>query len=315
MKEFRIVNGKRIHPYVRKRTAKRTNRIVATVSPVESSFEPPYKLTLFKDIADERDFSSKTKPSLFKTSSNFSVPLGIDYTSGMSSVKNQGGLGSCVAFATAAMKEWQEKKEHKLEVKEGKKDTRKDKGYNYSEAWIYWNCKKIDAWPNAEGTSIRDAMKVLHKIGVPTEKAWPYSDDKLNIGEPKRWASLVARWAQIGEYYRVDYAEDAKIALAQDGPFVMGIPCFYDFFFVKGDGTVPDPADGEKNYGGHAVCVVGYDDNRKLLKFKNSWSKFWGQGGYGYISYDYFDKYSWGSWACKDISVTREMLKGDRILE
>lgn len=162
---------------------------------------------------------------------------------------------SCVGFATAAMKEWQEKNEHDTEIKEGKKDHRKGKDYDYSEAWIYWNCKKIDGY-KGEGTYIRTAMNVLNKIGVPTEKAWPYSDDKLNIGEPKRWASMIAKWALAGTYYRVDTVEQAKVALDKDGPFVMGVPCYYDFFFPV-NGVIKDPVDGERSYGGHAICLSG----------------------------------------------------------
>jgi len=36
---------------------------------------------------------------------------------------------------------------------------------------------------------------------------------------------------------------------------------------------------------GHAVAIVGYDDNGFLIK--NSWSKRWGDNGYGWVSFDY----------------------------
>ncbi len=307
MKEFRIINGKKIHPYVGgvKRKPVKKAPVIA--------FVPPYALTLLRDPADERDFTSTTKPSLFKTDERVLSASTVDYTSEMSPIKNQGNLGSCVAFAAAAMKEWQERNEHDSEVKEGKRDHRKGKEYDYSEAWIYWNCKKIDGDPNSEGTYLRSAMRVLNKIGVPTEKAWPYSDDKLNIGEPKRWASLISKWALIGSYYSINSVSELKTALTKDGPCMMGLPCFYDFFFPV-DGVIKDPNDGDKIYGGHAICAVGYDDDRKLIKFKNSWSKNWGQNGYGYISYNYFNKYNWSSWGCSDISVTREMIKEARSL-
>jgi len=317
MKEFNIKNGKRIHPYVggpkinpnKRRSALSVKKPKKAPVKSETVFKPPYIMSLFPDVPDERDFTIKNTPNLFKVDENLNLASKLDYSSNMSEVRDQGNLGSCVAFAAAAMKEWQERKEHDKEVSEGKEDHREGKEYNYSEAWIYWNCKKIDAWPNEEGTSIRDAMQVLNKIGVPTEKAWPYSDDKLNIGKPASWATLIAKWAMIGAYYRVDTVEQAKVALTQDGPFIMGVPCFYDFFFPV-DGFVKDPADGEVNYGGHALCVVGYDDNTQRIKFKNSWGTGWGQNGYGYISYNYFNKYSWSNWACKDVTVTTEMLKG-----
>ena len=77
---------------------------------------------------------------------------------------------------------------------------------------------------------------------------------------------------------------------------------------------VADPSNPEYCYGGHAVCCVGYNEEKQLLKFKNSWSTDWGQNGYGYISYDYAKEYLWDAWGCKDLSVTSEMLKGARSL-
>lgn len=319
MREFNIIDGKRIHPHVggpkinpnRKPLAlsnKKTKPATAEVA-----FIPPYVLSLLQDSPDERDFNFRNSPSLFEVDENLTLPANVDYTSEMSKIRDQGDLGSCVGFAAAAMKEWQEKKEHNREVKEGKDDFRKGKEYNYSEAWIYWNCKKIDGWAEYEGTDIRSAMQVLNRIGVPTEKAWPYSDDKLNIGKPAHWATLIAKWALIGTYYKIYNIEEAKISLIQNGPFLMGMSCFYDIFFPV-NGFVKDPADGDRDYGGHAICVVGYDDRTQRIKFKNSWGKDWGQKGYGYISYNYFNKYAWSNWACKDVVVTTEMLKEGRTL-
>ena len=37
--------------------------------------------------------------------------------------------------------------------------------------------------------------------------------------------------------------------------------------------------------GGHAVAIVGYDDNGFI--FKNSWGTGWGDKGYGWVSFDY----------------------------
>ncbi len=45
-----------------------------------------------------------------------------------------------------------------------------------------------------------------------------------------------------------------------------------------------------KEYGGHAVLLVGYDDRGFLAK--NSWGTDWGDGGYFRISYDYHRLYS-----------------------
>ncbi len=241
------------------------------------------------------------------TEVNYSLTTKIDHSDNMSSVKDQGMLGSCVGFATASLKEWKEKTEHQKEVLAGKKDHREGKKYDYSEQWIYWNCKKIDQWPGEDGTSIRCAMKVLNKIGVPTENAWPYSDSPVDIGEPKNWANLVARWAISGSYWRIENLIELKSAL-QDAPVILGVLVFQEW--GSRSGYIGYPSNPDAILGGHAICAVGYNDDKGVVKFKNSWSKEWGDNGYGYLTYRYIDEFMTDAWATRDISVTKDMLKG-----
>jgi C1A family cysteine protease len=267
-----------------------------------------FKMNYKRDPIDDRDYKYKTMtPTIMEAAS--SLPSKIDHTKDMSPVKDQGNLGSCVAFAVTAMKEFQEKREHEAELAKGKPG--RPKIYNYSEAWLYWNCKKIDPWAmEDEGTSIRYAMKVLQKIGIPTEKGWPYKDinDVNEIGKPKGWATLVARWALIDSYYRIDTLTELKVALA-DGPVAIGVPCFYEFFFPNSDGVISYPSNTNDIYGGHAICTVGYDDTKELIKFKNSWGRGWGKNGYAFLPYKYVEDFLWDAWVAKDLTVTTEMLR------
>lgn len=270
-----------------------------------------FKSSLKLDPKDQRDYKFKNykvvAPDMVKLSE--SLPTFIDHSIIMSPVKYQGNLGSCVGFSVTAAKEWEEQNEYNTEKKEGNKYKRTDQDYNLSEQWLYWNCKKIDPWPNEEGTNFRSAMKVLQKIGIPTEEAWPYTDDPINIGKPQSWAHLIARWCTIGSYWSIETLEELKQALV-DGPVVFGIPCFEEIFDPPADGYVAMPSNPRINYGYHAVCGVGYDDEKKIVKFKNSWSQFWGERGYGKLPYEFIDKYMTDAWVMKDIRVTPEMLKG-----
>ena len=277
------------------------------------------KTTVKKSVVKKRGtyrkpdyYKSILSKTIYKTiEAAESIPAKLDHTENMSPVKNQGQLGSCVAFAAVAIKEYQEKIEHEREVQAGKKDHRKGKIYDYSEQWVYWNCKKIDGYPG-EGTYLRTAMRVLQKIGVPTEKAWPYSESNVDIGEPKKWADLIARWAIIDSYWSISNSLELKIAL-NDSPVIIGVPVFDEWAMPIG-GVIDYPANPDNQLGGHAVCAVGYDDSTQLIKFKNSWSKYWGDRGYGYLPYKYIDDFMWSAWATKDVTVTRDMIKGVREL-
>ncbi len=266
------------------------------------------------DDVDKRDFTYQNviEPQVKVLES--SMEQSVDYTDEMSPVKNQGRLGSCVGFAVVAMKEWQEQKEHSEEVKEGKSDHRKLKtNYDYSEQWLYYKTKEIDPWPNTEGTSLRYAMKILSSIGVPPEKAWPYDD--LKKGEPKHWADMVSMWALGGSYIRITSADQLIETLHNYGPTTIGFLCFREIFYTGRNGLVPLPREPWNLYGGHAVCVVGYDSEKKLFKFKNSWGTNWGQNGYGYLSLRYIQDYMLDAWYSKDIKVTRKMLKKEVLVE
>ena len=239
------------------------------------------------------------------------IPSQVDHSTNMSRVKDQGRLGSCVGFAAVAMKECQEQQEHKSEVLAGKKDHRKGKIYDYSEQWVYRNCKKIDGY-NGQGTYLRCAMKVLKNIGVPTEKGWPYTDDDINIGEPKGWANLVSRWAIIDSYWSISSLLELKVALV-DSPVMIGVPVFEEWRNPP-NGVISYPRNPDRVLGGHAICAVAFSDKSQLVKFKNSWGSSWGESGYGYLSYSYINDFLWSAWVAKDISVTRDMLKGTREL-
>jgi C1A family cysteine protease len=270
--------------------------------------EKQYILNYRKDPYDEKDFLYEPKELLAGPLTDASR---VDWTSGMSPVKDQGKLGSCVGFAVTAAKEWQEQVEHSAEVEQGKFDHRNNKYYDLSESWVYWMSKKIDKWPGIEGTSIRYAMKVLNKIGVPCEKAWPYDD--VVRGNPASWADLVSRWSLVKSYWRITSLGELRDAL-RSGPVPIGVGVYEEMLSTGNDGIVRYPNDPQYCYGGHAVCAVGYNDEKQLIKFKNSWSKKWGKGGYGYLDYNYIRNFMWDAWAARDMRVTSNLLKGARSL-
>jgi len=244
-----------------------------------------------KDPDDERDY--KVATYLKKAQIELSESS-IDWSNSMTPVKNQGRLGSCVAFSVCAVKEAQEKKEHASE-------TGNKKEYDLSEQWLYYKCKEIDCWPKSQGTCFRYAMKVISDHGIPVEQGWSYNPEKK--GHPEKWAEDIAKWYKCGTYWRIKTLEELKTLVAAKGPQVIGIICFDEIFKPDAKGVVAMPRKRKNVRGGHAICVVGFSNEKQLIKFKNSWGTNWGQDGYGYISYAYYNAYCLDAWYFADSSI------------
>jgi C1A family cysteine protease len=270
-------------------------------------------LNYFKDREDDRDYNYKAEKGKPRTTPRKRLKFGgvVDYRKHLSPVKNQGNLGSCVGFAVTALKEFQENVEYLMEQQEGSDYVREESTYDLSEQWTYWNAKKIDPWgPSVEGTSLRYALKVLHKLGCPPEKGWKYTDNKIDIGKPESWAHMIARWNTIDSYWRLGSLNQILQALRGVGPIVAGIGCYEEIFSPDKDGFVSYPAQPEYCYGGHAILICGYNIKTERVLFKNSWGPNWGKDGYGWLGFDYMRDFCWDAWAAKDVRVTRAMLKG-----
>jgi C1A family cysteine protease len=55
----------------------------------------------------------------------------------------------------------------------------------------------------------------------------------------------------------------------------------------RGDAVI----DGDEgDIGGHAMIAVGYDNARQAFRIQNSWGRHWGDGGYGWFSYEFWKR-------------------------
>lgn len=264
-----------------------------------------YGMGCKKDESDDRDVLFAEFLMTAPQHREVSKPSAIDYTNEMSPVRDQDGEGTCVAFAcTVGLMEYLEKKRGSEVL--------------LSPRYVYCNARK--EWrPNDRegGTSIRAGMKVLNHKGACTEECWPYephSDDPeysdyvvpctAPMDNPCDKADEEAASHRIKNYTRLSNLKEIKESLYLNGPCVLGVEAFPNWFKspTKNNGHLKFPKGEDKNKGGgHAICIVGYNDDKKWLKFKNSWGIEWGDGGYGYMSYDYFAEYFWDAWTTSDL--------------
>lgn len=161
-----------------------------------------------------------------------------------------------------------------------------------SRLFIYYNERKMEGTTGSDsGAAIRDGIKTINTSGVCHETLWPYDITKFSI-EPTQPCYLDAKTHKSLKYSRLKASRSQlKAALASGYPVVFGIVVYESMESpeVAKSGMVPMPSTGERPLGGHCILLVGYDDERQLWIFRNSWGESWGDKGYGYLPYKYLN--------------------------
>lgn len=206
------------------------------------------------------------------------LPPSADLTSLCPPVYDQGQAGSCTANAIAGAFDFER-------VKQGKNLM------HPSRLFIYYNERVIEGDPNTDaGAEIRDGIKSVASQGVCPEVMWAYDINRLLDPPPPRCynEAPVFRVLQYAAVPQDSY--NIRQVLATDQrPVVFGFSVFEEFESdaVASTGTVPMPDPNSSPIGGHAVCIVGYDDHAQLYKCRNSWGESWGMSGYFTLPYAY----------------------------
>jgi C1A family cysteine protease len=143
------------------------------------------------------------------------------------------------------------------------------------------------------------------KAGACPEHLWPYRPGRFALRPPAECyrAAKEHRAIKYGRVVR-DLAH-LKGCLAEGYPITVGMSVFESFKSprVKKTGRVPMPRRGEKLLGGHAVLIVGYDEESERFLVRNSWGPDWGLDGYFTLPYAYafHEGYSWDYWTLRRV--------------
>ncbi len=226
-----------------------------------------------KDSLDHRDH-------LFVPAKPLVLPPSVDLrTSGfLPPVYDQGQLGSCTANALAAAVDFERAKQ-KLSF------------LTPSRLFVYYNERVMEGdTPSDAGAEIRTGIKTVAAQGVCLEAEWPYDIAKFAVQPSAQCYTDAAKFRAMS-YSRVTqsiyYPRHCLAILGR--PVVFGFTVFdaFESDQVNATGIVPMPGPSDQPIGGHAVCIVGYDDAKSLFLARNSWGSDWGQSGYFQIPYAY----------------------------
>jgi hypothetical protein len=203
---------------------------------------------------------------------------------------NQGQQGSCVAWSSV----------YAARTILESSSTRNDPNQiAYSPAFVYNNI----ALEDCQGSYILKAMEFMQQTGAVSMEDFKY--DETDCSRQANNALIQkASGNKIHGFHRLTESEDVnginiraiKEHLAKDAPVVIGMMVGGSFMQQMTGQKVWHPSDEDRQqmgFGGHAMCVIGYDDRVEGGAFQvmNSWGADWGQNGLAYIRYGDFKEF------------------------
>jgi len=160
-----------------------------------------------------------------------------------------------------------------------------------------------------QGTYIHEAMKVMESRGTLPMEYFPYNESSCSKKPNQREMQEASKYRIKGSNrlsvdhnkYKTDLLA-VKQNLAAGAPVVIGMQVGGTFMERMRGREVWQPTQGDyqmRGFGGHAMCVVGYDDYKKggAFQIMNSWGPEWGKNGVGWVKYkdfEYFNKEAYG---------------------
>lgn len=203
---------------------------------------------------------------------------------------NQGHQGSCVAWSSAYAART---------IIESASTAQDPNAVAYSPAFLY-NQIGLDG---CQGSYLIRAMEFMTNKGALPFSNFPYDENDCSR-QPNTTLWNYAAQHKMHGFNRLTEDEGVsnlnlraiKEHLAKDAPVVIGMMVGGSFMQDMMGQKVWHPTDqdySQMGFGGHAMCVVGYDDRLEggAFQIMNSWGPEWGQNGLAYVRYGDFKQF------------------------
>jgi GNAT superfamily N-acetyltransferase len=107
----------------------------------------------------------------------------------------------------------------------------------------------------------------------------------------------LAKKHRRNRYIRIRSAADCAKGLASNiGVVQASFDIVGDDWSNAPDGCIPFPEEGVTPEAAHTVAVVIVDEENQIFAFPNTWGVEWGNRGWGYMPYEYFDEFVTDAW-------------------
>ncbi len=237
---------------------------------------------------DPRQFAkANIYESLSDDTTKNPIPEAVNLQKFAPPVGDQGHQGSCVAWSSAY---------GARTIAEAARTGEDPANLRFSPSFLY-NQIGLD---NCDGSYIQRAMEFMTKSGSIPYREFPY-DDKDCSRQPDQQQLEEARQHKMRGFNRLTPGDQTnaidlraiKENLAQGAPVVIGMQVGGSYMQSMMGKDLWEPTSEDRSmlgFGGHAQCVVGYDDRKYGGAFliMNSWGPQWGNNGFAWVRYPDF---------------------------
>lgn len=203
---------------------------------------------------------------------------------------HQGSQGSCVGWASAYAAQT---------ILEAQATGKAPNQIAFSPAYLY-NQIHLE---NCDGAYMLEAMRAMQQNGGLPFRQFEYDErtcenypDRTDIGQGQAFRIKGFNRLTLGaNNYKPDITA-IKQNLAQGAPVVIGAMVGGTFMSRMLGQKLWQPTSGDysmRGFGGHAMCVTGYDDDLEggAFQIMNSWGTDWGDRGFCWMRYRDFQQF------------------------
>ena len=202
-------------------------------------------------------------------------------------VGDQGHQGSCVAWSSAYAART---------IEEAARTGADPNSLRFSPSFLY-NQIGMD---NCDGSYIGRAMEFMTNSGSVPYDQFPYNDqdcskqpDQQLLDEARQYKMRGFNRLTPGDRNNVIDLHAIKENISQGAPVVIGMMVGGSYMQPMMGQDLWQPTADDRSllgFGGHAQCVVGYDDRKYGGAFllMNSWGPQWGNNGFAWVRYPDF---------------------------
>ncbi len=217
----------------------------------EVKYQDDWRNSALPSPVDERDIKLGAIQEFYPTPETYNIPYVLR-------VHDQHQKPICAGETGSLIKEFLERREGNF--------------VDFDSEFLYREAKKIDGFPNFQGTHARAILSVLKNKGCKPLDGTVEDAEKFKIGT---YASVKPTFQEL------------KTAIYQNGVVWARMVGSNQGWTMS---RVIPPKSGELLFG-HHIGLIGYD--KDFIYFENSWGNDWGLKGIGCFSQNYLPTEAW----------------------